>query len=76
VPVDRARSLALDTIAAGLNGLGYELRRQPSDSMEFHRNRKEWIVIGFEAQGASPTTMIVRGRASRRIRKRFVQLVF
>ncbi len=76
VPVspERARAIVLDTIATGLNGLGYELSRQSPESMEFRRSRKERIVIDFERQGTDTTTMIVRGRASRGIRKHFAKL--
>ncbi len=76
VPLERTRAVALDTIATGLNGSGYELWRQSSESMEFQRSPKERIVIDFERHGTNSTTMIVHGRASRRIRKSFAQLAF
>ena len=75
-PMERTRAVALDTIAPGLNGLGYELRRQSPTGLEFQRTSKERIVISLEKKGADATTMIVHGRAARRVRKRFAQLNF
>ena len=73
VPVipERARAITLDTLAQGLNGMGYDLRHQSPESMTFRRSRKERIVIDFEAHGPNTTAMIVHGRASRAIRKYF-----
>jgi hypothetical protein len=66
----------LDTIATGLNGMGYELRHQSPEGMEFRRGRYERTVIDFERQDAKTTTMIVHGRASRGVRKHFAKLDF
>jgi hypothetical protein len=74
LPPERTRAIALDTIATGLNGAGYELRRQSPQSMEFHKSRDERIVIDFEGHEANATTMIVHGRASRGVRKQFAKL--
>jgi hypothetical protein len=76
LPPQRTRDIALDTIATGLNGMGYELRHQSPESMEFRRGRSERIVIDFERQDAKTTTMIVHGRASRGVRKHFAKLDF
>ena len=76
VPLERTRAIALDTIATGLNGLGYELRRQSPMAMEFERSARERIVIDFERHGARATTMIVHGRAARSVRKHFAKLEF
>jgi hypothetical protein len=76
LPPERTRAIALDTIATGLNGMGYELRHQSPARMEFRRGRNERIVIDFERQDAKTTTMIVHGRASRGVRKHFAKLDF
>jgi hypothetical protein len=76
VPLERTRAIALDTIATGLNGLGYELRRQSPIAMEFERTARERIVIDFERHGTASTTMIVHGRAARSVRKHFAKLDF
>ena len=68
--------MALDTIAPGLNGLGFELKRQSPTGLEFERAATERIVIALEARGADTTTMIVHGRASRHVRKTFARLDF
>jgi hypothetical protein len=75
-PIERTRSVALDTIAPGLNGLGYELKRQSPTGLEFQRTAKERIVIALEPSGTNATTMIVHGRAARHIRKTFAKLSF
>lgn len=75
-PIERTRAAALDTIAPGLNGLGYELRRQSPTGLEFERTAKERIVIGLEPKGSAATTMIVHGRAARNVRKTFARLTF
>src|SRR5450755_608787 len=76
LPQQRTRDIALDTIATGLNGMGYELRHQSPESMEFQRGRSERIVIDFERQDAKTTNMIVHGRAPRGVRKHFAKLDF
>jgi hypothetical protein len=65
-----------DTIATGLNGMGYELWHQSPESMELRGGRSERIVIDFERQDAKTTTIIVHGRASRSVRKHFDKLDF
>lgn len=75
-PIERTRSVALDTIAPGLNGVGYELKRQSPTGLEFQRTAKERIVIALEPTGTNATTMIVHGRAARHIRKTFPNLSF
>jgi hypothetical protein len=81
-PAARARDLALDTIAPGLNGFGFELRWQTREEMEFVRMasrraaQPERVVISFEPAGAGRSTMIVHGRATRRVRKAFAGLSF
>jgi hypothetical protein len=75
-PIQRTRAIALDTIAPGLNGLGYELQRQSPTGLEFQRTAKERIVIALEPCGSNATTMIVHGRAARHVRKTFAKLNF
>ncbi len=48
---ERTRVIALDTIAPGLNGMGYELRQQSATELRFERSQKERIVIALEATG-------------------------
>lgn len=87
--VERVRAIALDTIAPALNGFGYELRRQSPWELQFERSTKpgglvgllanekpDRIVIALEIMGPSETTMIIHGRASRRVRKAFAALTF
>jgi hypothetical protein len=73
-PIERTRAVALDTIAPGLNGVGYELRRQSPTGLEFQRSPKERIAL--EEHGPSATMMIVHGRAARHVRKTFAKLDF
>jgi hypothetical protein len=97
----RTHAVALDTIAPGLNGYGYELKRSSSQALEFERHRSralarvvavllfpigllallggsgpERVVITFEPHGTGETTMVVHGRATRRVRKAFAELSF
>jgi hypothetical protein len=74
-PAQRTRAVALDTIAPGLNGFGYELKHQSPSGLTFERNR-ERVVISFEEQGPYGTVMIVHGRAARKVRKAFARLSF
>jgi hypothetical protein len=74
--IERTRAVALDTLAQGLNALSYELKRQSPMGLEFERTAKERIVIAFEEHGPGQTTMIVHGRASRTVRKKFAKLNF
>jgi Domain of unknown function (DUF1707) len=71
--IERTRAVALDTIAPGLNAMSYELKRQSPTGLEFERNAKERIVIAFERSGSRRTTMIIHGRASRTVRKKFAK---
>lgn len=72
----RTRTIALDTIAPGLNGMGYELKQQSPTELRFERSEKERIVIALEANGPGETLMIVHGRAPRSVRKTFARLSF
>ncbi|MFZ1993218.1 MAG: DUF1707 domain-containing protein [Solirubrobacteraceae bacterium] len=72
--LERTRAAALDTIATGLNGSGWELLRQTPASLEFRRTGKERIVIDLEPNGTRATTMIVHGRAPRSVRRQFAKL--
>jgi hypothetical protein len=74
--LERTRTVALDTIAPGLNGLSYELKRQSPTGLEFERSTKERVFISLEAHGSNETMMIVHGRASRSVRKTFARLNF
>ncbi len=80
---------ALDTIAPALNGFSYELKCQSPAELQFKRSsrpggllgllaheNKERIVIAFQSKGSDQTTMIIHGRASRRVRKAFAALTF
>ena len=73
-PIDRVRRTVLDTIAVGLNASGYELIYQDPTTLTFQRSLKERLTIDLEERAQGSTTMIVYGRASRRIRKQFVRL--
>jgi Domain of unknown function (DUF1707) len=75
-PIDRVRGTVLDTVAVGLNGSGYELIYQDPTTLTVQRSLKERVTIDLEERSAGRTTMIVYGRASRRIRKQFVRLRF
>jgi uncharacterized protein DUF1707 len=75
-PIDRVRRMVLDTVAVGLNGSGYELIYQDPTTLTFQRSPQERLSIDLEEHGKANTTMIVYGRASRRIRKHFVRLSF
>ena len=70
------RGTILDTVAVGLNGSGYELIYQDPTTLTFQRSFKERVTIDLEERRAGRTTMIIYGRASRRIRKRFLRLRF
>jgi len=72
----RVRRLTLDSLASGLNGIGYELISQTPESLYFQRSAKERVTIDLEPHGPGRTTMIVHGCASRRVRKHFSQLRF
>jgi hypothetical protein len=75
-PIERVRELALDSLAVGLNGAGYELMSQSPTDLIFVRSEKERISIDLEPRGHGRTMMVVHGRASRRVRKQFAQLQF
>jgi hypothetical protein len=75
-PIDRVRTTVLDTVAVGLNGSGYELIYQDPTTLTFQRSLKERLTIDLEERREGHTTMIVYGRASRRIRKQFARLRF
>lgn len=72
----RVRDLALDSLAGGLNGAGFELVRQSAAGMDFRRGTKERVHIDIEPRGPRRTMMIIHGRATRRVRKQFAQLRF
>lgn len=79
--IDRTRAVVLETVAPGLNGSGYELRRQDAHGLQFERRRgwrrvRERVVIAFERHTAQQTVMIVHGVAPRRIRRAFTNLTF
>jgi len=74
--VDRVRATLLDTVAVGLNGSGYELTYQDATTLTFERSIKERLTIDLEKRGQGNTTMVIYGRASRRIRKHLVGLRF
>ncbi len=75
-PMYRVRRLTLDALASGLNGIGYELITQSPETLYFQRSVKERVTIDLEPHGPGRTTMIVHGRASRRVRKQFARLRF
>ncbi len=75
-PLERTRVAALDTIATGLNRSRWELMRQTPTSLEFKRSGNERIVMDLEPKGTAATTMIVHGRAPRRVRSQFAKLTF
>jgi hypothetical protein len=75
-PVDRVRRALLDTVAVGLNRDGYELIYQDATMLAFQRSTKERLRIDLEKRGKGNTTMVIYGRASRRIRKQFIRLHF
>lgn len=75
-PVDRVWRTLLDTVAVGLNGAGFELIYQDATTLTFQRSIKERLTIDLEERGKGNTTMVIYGRASRRIRKHLVRLHF
>src|SRR5581483_10041307 len=75
-PIDRVRRTLLDTVAAGLNDGGYELIYQDPTTLTFQRSLKERLTIDLEERGKGNTTMVIYGRASRRIRKHIARLNF
>jgi hypothetical protein len=75
-PVDRVRRTLLDTVAVGLNSSGYELIYQDSTTLTFQRSIKERLTIDLERRGKGNTTMVIYGRASRRVRKHIITLQF
>jgi hypothetical protein len=75
-PVDRVRRTLLDTVAVGLNSSGYELIYQDATTLAFQRSPEERVRIELEKRGKGNTTMVIYGRASRRIRKHIVRLHF
>jgi hypothetical protein len=44
--------------------------------LAFQRSTKERVRIDLEKRGKGNTTMVIYGRASRRIRKQFIRLHF
>lgn len=72
-PVDRVRRTVLDTVAVGLNRAGYELIYQDPTTLNFQRSLKERLTIDLEERGKGNTTMVIYGRAPRRIRKHLVR---
>jgi hypothetical protein len=74
--IERVRRTVLDTVTVGLNGSGYELIYQDPAALTFQRSLKERLTIDLEERRKGRTTMIVYGRASRRIRKQFARLRF
>ena len=75
-PIDRVWRTVLDTIAVGLNGAGYELISQDPTTLIFQRSIKERLTIDLEERGKGNTTMVIYGRASRRVRKHVLRLHF
>lgn len=83
----RVRTLALDTVAVGLTHVGFELMRQTADTLEFARTERpyglrgwvmlnrERVVISFEARRDAKTTILIHGKATRKVRKEFARLV-
>jgi Domain of unknown function (DUF1707) len=74
VPADRVRRALLDTVAVGLNGAGYELIYQDATTLTFQRSLEERLTIDLEESGQGNTTMVIYGRASRRVRKHLFRL--
>jgi len=74
LPIARVRDMSSESLAVGLNAMGYELTSQSPTSLQFIRSAKERLTIDLEPRGQHNTTMIVHGRASRRIRKQFARL--
>jgi hypothetical protein len=73
--VERARNTALDTIAIGLNGSGFELREHTQHTLEFVGAKpRERVVLSFEPRGEQKSTMLIYGRAYRNVRKQFSRL--
>jgi hypothetical protein len=75
-PIDRVWRTLLDTIAVGLNRAGYELIYQDPTTLTFQRSIKERLTIDLEERGKGNTTMVIYGRASRRVRKHILRLHF
>lgn len=74
--VDRVRRALLDTVALGLNSAGYELIYQDATTLTFQRSMKERLNIDLEKRGKGNTTLVIYGRASRRVRKHFSRFRF
>jgi Domain of unknown function (DUF1707) len=78
----RVRQAVLDTIAPALSQSGFELLVQSDSGLTFERIRRrgwfsvsrERVVFSFEAHGSAETLMIIYGRATRAVRRRFATL--
>jgi hypothetical protein len=80
----RVRRLTLDTLAQPLGRIGFELLEQPGTGLVFERvSRRGWfsvsrerVVFSFEEHGSAQTRIMIYGRATRAVRKRFAALSF
>jgi hypothetical protein len=80
----RTRRAALEKLAPALGRIGFELLEQTANGLVFERvSRRGWfsvsrerVVISLEEHDADHTLMIIHGRASRAVRKRFATLSF
>jgi hypothetical protein len=78
----RVRQAALDTVAPALSRIGFELLAQSDSGLAFERVRRhgwfsvsrERVVFSFEEHGPAQTLMIIYGRATRAVRRRFATL--
>lgn len=78
------RRAALHTLAPALGRIGFELLEQSANGLVFERVsrngwfsvRRERVAISLEDLGPDQTLMIIHGRATRAVRKRFAALSF
>jgi hypothetical protein len=78
----RTRRVALDTLAPALGRMRFELVEQSANGLVFERVsrngwfsvRRERVAIDLEELGPDQTLMIIHGRATRAVRKRFAVL--
>ena len=78
------RGAVLDRLAPALGRIGFELLEQSANGLVFERVsrngwfsvRRERVAISLEDLGADQTLMIIHGRATRAVRKRFAELSF
>lgn len=78
----RVRRTALDTLAPALGHMGFELLTESGSGLVFERVRRrgwfsksrERVVLSFEEHGPTQTLMLIYGRATRAVRRRFATL--